>query len=514
MRKIKNIVKKSCLLYALLAMCGCNSWLDINPTGVQTSDTYWQTKEEVEQVLTSSYIQLRTCMPYFFRWGELRADELDYGMTQSTDASQLGQDERSLRTMDIRPSNVLNDWSSVYKAIGRANSVIQFAETALETDITFSRELCNSYIAEAIFVRSLCYFYLVRTFKDVPYITEAYADDEQEFAVPKADGDYILEQVIQDLEKYVRMCKPGYEVEWQTKGRATCWAFYALMADIYLWQENYGQVLEKCSILEKAGFDLEEKAKYWENFYPGNSKKESIFELQFRHNTTDNQKNSLFSWFSAGVSDARYLISEDSKRLFEEEDVEDIRGKGYMYDNRYIGEKYWKYLGTASRSGLIYPDSRLRGTTERSPNWIFYRYAEIILMKAEAMTMQGTPYDQICRMLDTTIRRRAGYDDASKLAVPETEEEMLKIVLNERRKEFLAEGKRWFDVVRMGQKQGYKYRSYFTQVALKYVSAKDRPMWKVKLENSAYGFYLPILKSEIEASHGVLTQNPFYEDVE
>ena len=256
MRKIKNIVKKSCLLYALLAMCGCNSWLDINPVGVQTSDTYWQTKEEVEQVLTSSYIQLRSCMPYFFRWGELRADELDYGMTQSTDASQTGQDERSLRTMDIRPSNVLNDWSAVYKAIGRANSVIQFAETALETDITFSRELCNSFIAEAVFVRSLCYFYLVRTFRDVPYITEAYADDEQEFAVPKTDGEYILDQVVQDLERYVRMCKPGYEVEWQTKGRATCWAFYALMADIYLWQENYGQVIEKCNILEKAGFAL------------------------------------------------------------------------------------------------------------------------------------------------------------------------------------------------------------------------------------------------------------------
>ena len=53
-------------------------------------------------------------------------------------------------------------------------------------------------------------------------------------------------------------------------------------------------------------------------------------------------------------------------------------------------------------------------------------------MKAEAMTMQGTPYDQICRMLDTTTRRRAGFDDASKLSVPETEEEMLKIILNER----------------------------------------------------------------------------------
>ena len=185
MRKIKNIVKKSCLLYVLLAMCGCNSWLDINPVGVQTSDTYWQTKEEVEQVLTSSYMQLRDCMPYFFRWGEIRADELDFGMTQSTDASQLGQDERSMRTMNILPSNVLNNWSAVYKAIGRANSVIQFAETALETDITFSRELCNSFIAEAVFVRSLCYFYLVRTFRDVPYITAAYADDEQEFAVPK-----------------------------------------------------------------------------------------------------------------------------------------------------------------------------------------------------------------------------------------------------------------------------------------------------------------------------------------
>lgn len=508
MKRMKKICIKSCLFGLLLAMTGCNSWLDINPTGVQTSDTYWQTKEEVEQVLMASYIQLRNCLPSFFKWGELRADELSYGMAHNTNSDQITQDERSLRAMDIRPSNLLTDWSAVYSAIGQANAVIKFAPQALQTDITFSKELCNSYIAEAVFVRSLCYFYLVRTFRDVPYIIEPYSDDTQEFMVDVTDGNKILEYVIADLEEWVKRCKPGYEVEWQTKGRATSWGFYALMADIYLWQERYGDVHSMYQMLKNGGFKLAKKDDYWSIFYPGNNKDESIFELQFRGNY-DNQGNLLYEWFQNG--EGRYIISLNSKDILEKDGIEDIRGKEYMYDNRFIGERYWKYLGTKSRKGALYATTNLRPDKDREPNWIFYRFSDVLLMEAEAMVMDGTPYQKVCEFMDTTIRRRAGYTEA--MTVPSTEEEMLKMILDERVKELLAEGKRWFDILRVSRKQNYRYRNFLVDVLLQGVSAKDRPMWKIKLENE-YSHYLPIKKSEIEASHGGLTQNPFYKDVE
>lgn len=510
MKKLKNKLQKIGIVSMMLACAGCNNWLDIDPVGVQTSDTYWQTKEEAEQVLISSYLQLRTCLPSFFKWGEIRGDELDFGMAHSTSSSPITQGERSLRQLDIRPSNPLCKWSDLYVAIGRANSVIKFAPNALVTDITFTKELCNSFIAEAVFVRSLCYFYLVRTFRNVPYVTEPYADDKQQFVMDVTDGNEILKNVIADMETWSKRCKPGYEIAWQTKGRATSWAFYALMADIYLWQERYDKVHEMYSKIEAGGFELEKKEDYQTLYYPGNSLLESIFELQFRGNI-EHQGNDIFSWFNASLIDGRYLISERSKKIFEDAAEEDVRGKEYMYDNRYIGEKYWKYLGTRSRKDLMMPNDYIRPVENRSPNWIFYRYADVILMEAEARAMDGTPYKEVCDFIDNTIRKRAGC--INPLTVPDSEEEMLTIILQERQKEFLAEGKQWFDILRIARKQNYKYRNILIQTLVRTVPAKDRPMWKIKLENE-YSHYLPIHKSEIEAGHGKLTQNPFYKDVE
>lgn len=111
-----------------------------------------------------------------------------------------------------------------------ANAVIKYSPGVIEKDITFTEGLSNSYIAEAIFIRTLCYFYLVRTFDRVPLVLEPYVDDSQGFNVQVAERNVILNQLISDLKKYAPMCKPGYEVDWQNKGRATSWACYALLA--------------------------------------------------------------------------------------------------------------------------------------------------------------------------------------------------------------------------------------------------------------------------------------------
>lgn len=514
MKKMKKIFVKSCLFSLLLVFSGCNDWLDIKPTGVQSSDTYWQTKEEAEQVLMSAYIQLRDCHPSFFKWGELRAGALEFGMVHSASSDQATDDERLLRMLDIRPSNSLCDWSEVYTAIGRANSVIKFAPKALETDATFSRELCNSYIAEAIFIRSLCYFYLVRTFRDVPYVTDPFADDSKTFLDSISSGNDILNLVIKDLEG--ARAKPGYEVTWQTKGRATSWAIYALMADIYLWQGRYSDVRLMYQKLKLGGFSLAETEDYFTLFYPGNNPEESIFELQFRDGDDfTSQNNQLFEWFQASTIDGRYIVSDLSKDIIGADHGDEIRGEKYMYDGEYTGGKYFKYLGTADRKDVgVHVDSRLRGEKDREPNWIFYRFADIVLMEAEAMVQTGVPHVDVCVFLDSTIRKRAGL--TTKLTVPGDDNKlaMYTIILDERLKEFMAEGKRWFDILRIARNGGdYKFSSILIDELCRSVPSKDQDMWRLRLLDE-YGHYLPISKSEIEASYGNLPQNPFYKNIE
>ena len=114
------------------------------------------------------------------------------------------------------------------------------------------------------------------------------------------------------------------------------------------------------------------------------------------------------------------------------------------------------------------------------------------------------------RDLVTEIRTRAGH--TIELPLPETEREALLMVIDERAREFLAEGKRWFDILRVAHIKNFSvYQDYLKEVLLAPVAAKDRLTWEAKLADTN-SYYLPILKTEITKSNGVILQNPFYAD--
>lgn len=520
MKRVRNIIIKSLIGSFLIVFTACNSWLDITPVGVQTSDTYWKTKDEAEQVLMSSYIQLRECLPSFFKWGEIRSNALAFGSSHDLATDQVTEDERSIRRLDIKPSNSLTSWSNLYVAIGRANHVIKYTSGVMETDMTLSPALANSIIAEAVFIRSLCYFYLVRTFRDVPYVTDPFADDSKTFLDSITEGTFILDQLVKDMKEWAPKSKPGYEGSaWQVKGRATTWAYYALLADVYLWQGNYVGVEQMYQLLNIGGFALAEPDDYFKIFYPGNHPEESIFELQFRgDDDMTGQGNSLYEWFSTGNSDGRYVIDEESMDIIDQDvgaSEDEIRGETGMYNNIYTALKYFKYVATERRDPVGYGENTqtydMRPEKEREPNWIFYRFAEIILMRAEAMVMTGESNAEVCAFLDETTRKRAGLK--TELSVPMGQRAMLELILDERLKELMAEGKRWFDILRVSRINNYEYLDILITEVLKKVPVKDRDMWELRLQDE-YGHYLPISKREIEASYGNLPQNPFYKNIE
>ncbi len=495
MKKYKDILVPAIAAIMSLSLSGCNEWLNVAPQNEQSISTFWTNKEEVQAVVMGAYHQLRNSMEQIVKWGEIRGDAVELGPGYTSNADML-----AVKSLEIKPDNSICNWKNLYNAILRCNSVIEYAPEVLKVDNTFTSESCNSFVAEVKVIRALCYFYLVRTFHNVPYITNAYLDDSIKFEVPSTDGSTVLQYIVSDLKSCIDDLPVSYSVgSWENKGRVTVWAAYALLADIYLWQEDYEACIEMCSRIESSKlYSLVPNSDWYTIFYPGNSD-ESIFELQW--DATLEQSNQLFAWFYNESNSNLYAISESAVEKFNEYPGEtDVRGSGGSYIAS--SSKIWKYAGTAL--GV----DNMRESTARDANWIFYRYADVLLMHAEALAMQGTP-EGFAGALEYVkmVRERAGYE--SHPDVPESVDSALDMVLDERLRELCFEGKRWFDLVRMAVRNNGEYKNKLISLLLLNVAAKDRPLYESRLQN-INGYYLPVNENDIDASGGVLEQNPYY----
>lgn len=485
----------------------CNSWLDLAPESERLSEEYWTTKEDVGNTMMACYTRMRSCQDYFVFWGELRADVLVLSGRQ-------GEELTKLNKQDINSENYWTRWNEFYKVINAANAIIQYAPSVLKKDPLFTEEECDQYLAEAKAVRSLMYFYLIRTFREVPLITDAYLLDIQELKQPKATEQAIINRIILDLQWSLKRLNVGYTAKWENKSRATRWAAQTLLADVYLWNEQYKECIEACElIMNSERFRLmgvvkedeeekeeEEKEKWFDIFYPGLSD-ESIWELYYDHE--NNQKNNLFSRFN---EDGYFkLITKVSDYFNADENAVDVRGlKNTFTDANVI----WKYLGTKN-------DATTRRTSaNQSPNWIFYRYADVLLMYAEACVMYSDDASYRLKAMKALnqVKSRARItlmkeDDALMLS----RKDFLAEILNERKIEFVAEGKRWYDLVRVAKKDNYTtYKQMVTDILLENVPMAEKAIYQTKLANP-YSLYLPIYHGEIDMGKGILVQNPAYQ---
>lgn len=488
-------------LLALFLLSSCNDWLDLEPTNGRLTDLYWQTKSDVHNTMMNCYVRLRgDVQERVLLWGEIRADVIETTHTQSLE----------IKEQTFNTENQYLQWASFYKVINSANSVIENAPLVLDRDPLFTEQECTYYIAEAKIVRALAYFYLVRTFREVPLVLQSYTSDNQEFYVPKSPEKVILDQLKEDLIWAAENARPNYATNavmlWQNKSRATSWAAKALLADIYLWNEEYQLCREVClDIMEKAPVSLKEGSQWYQIFYPGLSS-ESIFELYYDH--ANNQSNDLFGWFNKS---ARYYLNTATRTLFEElpDDVRGYRTSYYKQDSWY---GVWKFMGTKAAGDN---GENKRSGTNQSPNWIFYRLADIYLMYAEASVFQEegnrANYIEAANALNV-IKERAGVavlDEDQMLTMSETM--FVDEIMLERKKEFVGEGKRWFDLVRFSKKENFEsyYREMVMNTLLEIIPLPERPIFQAKMGNP-WRYYLPIHKEEIDRSKGVLIQNPAY----
>jgi hypothetical protein len=476
------------MLTMLVLLPSCNEWLGIEPENDLIEDEFWTKTEDVEGVLAATYDAFRGTAMDDLIWGELRAD-----MMTVKNVPALADYYRIAKS-DITTTNSKVNWSGYYKTINLANTLIYYSDQVMEKDKTFTQEIRNAMEAEALFLRSLSYFYLVRVWKDVPLTLSPTISDTVNIFKAKSSEYEVIAQIESDL---IRARDMAYTTKFSDnpeyyKGKANRYSIIALMADIYLWNEKYQQCIDACNEIINSGlFSLEEYSSWFYQYYPGNSMRESIFEIQYSSIYTG-QENPIYNdLVTLGSGAGNFIPTENMKRIFQI--TTDIRKcnakKDPVPQNKYVA----KDITTGIK----------RVTTEKDANFIYYRYAEILLFKAEALAELG----QIQEANDIlqVIAQRAG--------VPYTfildKKQLQLYILEERAREFAAEGKRWFDVLRYGKRDNFKNKQYIINMVLGNAGIQERQVLQTKVYDTL-SYYLPIPEKEVIYNQNLI-QNPFYD---
>ena len=483
--KLRYIYVMSALL-ALTTSCG--NYLDLKPKDNLVQEEFWQNKEQVNSAVAACYASMNETgyMDRVIMWGELRAEMLV--------TVRASNDQQDMMMGFMKPSSSIMNWANLYKTVNYCNTVLAFGKTALQKDPTFTETALKIYEGEALAIRALTYFILVRNFKDVPLVVTATLNDQTDFYVKKEKEGIIIAKMIEDLKTALIALPEGYSKSAAyDKGRMTKGAVLALLADIYLWSKRYNECIAACGGIEKLNkYHLVDGSDWFNKiFFAGNSE-EGIFELQFNDifATLRNYfyvTNPTFKAY-AGIAD---LYSDN---------LNDKRASLTTFNPN--GNTIFKFAGVNSNSG------EYRSSQQFYNTWVFYRYADVMLMKAEAYLYSSTRQnlDSAYYLISSVHQRATG----SPLDATISKSELEKALLIERQKEFAYEGKRWYDLLRFARRNNFEEQKLITEMAEIKTNA-DNYQEIMSYYSDTASYFLPIYMEEINKNPN-LEQNPYYKN--
>lgn len=464
----------------IISSSSCTKYLNQTPENAITTYNYFKTQADAEASVIGCYDALQACVNQFLIWGEGRADLVTPTINNNTTYPWYQYMDKTLPA---------SDWTVAYSLIGRANNVIQSVPNITKLDPKFTVQESNQLVGEALFLRSLAYFYLVRTFQNVPLVLQPPVSDDINYFPVQSSPDSVLNQIEADLitaETYVPF---QYSKNTDTRGRATIGAVNALQADVYLWRAKYQQASNAAQkvLNDSATLYSLVPGSNWFSIFSQKNSSESILEVGF--NYTLNETNSL-----SGLSN-NYTINT-SLIAYYNTDVDAVRG----LNNTYVsGNSFWKYTGITTNN-----INRLTNDAD----FILYRLPDIMLLKAEALIHIGgfSQVDTALYLLNK-VRKRASVPIYDYLNGNAPEPLVMQLIMKERAMELAMEGKRWFDLVRVANNDSNPDLLINTILSSRLVG--DRATAKSRIIDPR-SWYMPIYQYELNRNPK-LVQNPYYQ---
>ena len=521
-------------LLLVFGLTSCDDFLDLRPENEIILEDFWETKADVESVLSACYRGLteRACIERMMVWGELRSDNIVEGRGMPNSLIDM----RRILIGELTAHNRYAEWESFYAVINYCNTLLHYAPGVRGKDNNFTQIDLQLVQGEAITLRALAYFYLVRAFRDIPYVTEPSISDTQDYQHFQAPEEKVLDNIIKDLEDVISngWVRDSYGITEYDKGRITKSAVYALLADVYLWKGDLDNCIKACNAaLDNPDLLLIEDTEqmFSQIFYRKNST-ESIFELQFQQRNIAN--SAVADLYGSPTSNRGYFAfptelayQRFSNRVFtgvaspfnyrlpdnSYESVADIRADYFV--SKHAGDLYglFKYAGgNAMRIGTSNPPQYMYAYNPEptTSNWIIYRITDVMLMKVEALvqTESGNVLDnrtEAMELLNTTYLRSNPGATPLRITNYPAKQDLEALVLRERQRELLFEGKRWFDLVRMVRRDEAMLATLNKLVQAK-ASEQTAPLGAIVPD----AMYMPILQKEMDVNKNLI-QNNYYE---
>ncbi len=487
-------------LFAILGMgiVACKNLLEEDPKDQVFVDNFFQTENDATAAVNSIYAILNATSSapsfggvYFSTYwvgSGLASDEMENRLV-ATDLDQLA-------TFTHRPVNGLlyEFWSLAYKGINNANFAIG-GIPSVKADATFK----NNRLGEAHYLRAMLYFDLVRMFGDIPLILRL----DGETTPPRNAAAEVFAQVVADLQFAEQNLPESYQAN-NGLGRATKGAATGLLAKVYLTLGEWQKCVDQCNTTINSG-----KYGLYQDFaeafrVPNENGKETLFGVGF------GSANNSISFWEEGQFNVRLLPKQLTGQ------IPGVNAQGWQVATQNLYDSYHpqdrrrevtlltKINNTDGSTTTVEPhiqkywdkvNEPLAGNT--SHDFPYLRYSDILLMKAEALNeLNNGPnaeaYDAV-----NQVRKRARFNGTVDLPIlPDLQglsyQDFKDALLLERRHEFVAEGHRWFDLVRFKKLEALV------------------PSAKPGVQPQAFHYLFPIPQGEIDLNQNLLPQNAGY----
>lgn len=467
----KKILRLCCMVSLVLSLAACNK-LDLDNYNSVTFDNFWKSEADALVGLSGVFdaYQSQGLAGKNYRMFDL--------LTDNAYPNNLPE-WLEIGTSNHNSSNtvIAEFWANYYNVVSRANTVIYQVGAMPESAI--KEEARKRIIAEAAFLRAYAYLDLISLFGDIPFYTEPVDPlGEGKGKTPKAEIEaYMINDLKNNVIPYLPATVPPAE-----QGRITSWAAVALLGKYYLFKQNWADAASVLKeIIDSKAYSL--YPDYSTLFTPaGEYSSENLFEIGFIESGLDGGEGFSFqvdtnlapiipnsAWRpsdalanSYSAIDGLPISGPNKSPLYKGRspyENRDLRLRASLYTNADVspdGRKYWNFNNGnnkhAVRKYSWYTSVQYRNN-QGPQNYYMIRYADVLLMYAEAKNEASGPDDSVYDAL-FAVRKRAGILPGEQnnygLDLNMTREAMRDAIRDERRWEFALEHQRYFDLKRWG----------------------------------------------------------------
>jgi len=486
---MNNIKKYLSIIFLLVLITSCEDFLERTHPGDLTYDKFYKTTEDFQSSLTACYRSLWAQCSAIIYFTDIMTDNAWCDFYVTGDGVNFNS-----CNIPTNSSGIKSFWGACYSSITYSNMIIS---RIVNSEVPQS--IRDVFTDEAKFIRAYSYFNLVRIYGGVPKYDHELANLNEVYEIGRSSVDEIYDFIISDLIDASDIdSRRSADQAAKAKGKVTSLAAKALLGKVYLQKGDYDNAVTTLGdIVNNSGLELEENL---ENLYdPDIFNDEVLFAVNYERvagqsspftsrslprysrgilpnvTTSDNGSG---EWMIEPYTVTKFSSEDKRKALLDSADIV-FGGLGtikFYYTKKYL-------------------DVNTNADFQSASDFIILRYADVLLMYADALNQTEKTADAY-EYIDQ-VRERAGLDP-----LPEgfSKAQMNDALADERHKEFIMEGDRWFDL-------SYRGFDYLKNTLNPFYPNSARfPLAKI----DDHEVLFPIPSDEVNLKPDLLTQNAGY----